>query len=208
MQIAEFCDALSSGAPVPGGGGASALAGALAAALDGMVAELTIGKKKYADVQAEITARRDEASALRDRLLSLADADAAVFLPLSQTYALPTETAAQKAHKTAVMEQALDAACGVPLDIMDCCAQAIDIADVMAQKGSVMAVSDAAAAAALAEGALKAASLNVYINTKSMIDRDRAGALNDKADALLAQYLPCARRVFDTVAARLRPKED
>lgn len=208
MKVSEFTDALASGAPVPGGGGASALAGSLAAALGGMVAELTIGKKKYADVEEEVRQQRDKAAQLRQRLLALADADAEVFLPLSKAYGLPKETEEQKRHKAEVMEQALRSACEVPLDIMACCTQAIDIADFMAQKGSVMAVSDAAAAAALAEGALKAASLNVYINTKSMTDRTKAAAYNKQADSMLAEYVPYARRIFDVVMEKLYPNTE
>lgn len=206
--IRGFTDELASGAPAPGGGGAAALAGALAAALGGMVAELTVGKKKYADVEAQVKEQRDSAARLRARLLELADADEAVFLPLSKAYGLPTETEEQKRHKADVMERALVAACEVPLEIMACCADAVTVADFMAQHGSVMAVSDAAAAAALGEGALKAASLNVYINTKSMADRACAADFNAKADALLARYLPVAQEVFDTVLTRLRPKTE
>lgn len=204
--INDFTVRLASKAPTPGGGGTAALVAALGASLGSMVAELTIGKKKYADVEAEIKNERDKAEALRVRLLALADADAAVFFPLSQAYSLPADTAEQKQHKDAVMADALKAACEVPIEIMKCCAEAILMVEVMAEKGSVMAVSDAAAGAALCAGAIKAASLNVYINTKTMQDRALAEAFNETADDLLMQYVPYAARVFDAVLDKLNPK--
>lgn len=208
MTVAAFSGALASKEPVPGGGGAAALGGAQAAALCGMVAELTIGKKKYAGVEDEMRAQRDAAAQLRTQLLALADADAEVFLPLSRAYALPAQTPEQQAHKATVMEQALQEACRVPAEIMECCARVVDIAGFMAQKGSVMALSDAAAAASLAEGALKAASLNIYINTRSMTGRERAAGFNKQADAMLDRYVPRARQVFDTVTGTLRAKTE
>ncbi len=204
--IDDFTVALASKAPTPGGGGTAALVAALSASLASMVAGLTVGKKKYADVEQEIIEQRDKAEDLRKRLLALADADAAAFLPLSQAYSLPSETEVLREIKAEIMEQALKKACEVPIEIMKCCAETILVIEVMAQKGSVMAVSDAAAAASLCAGAIKAASLNVYINSKAMLDRDLAAEFNETADDLLALYVPYAEQVFDTVLHQLHPE--
>lgn len=197
--IFAFSEALASKAPAPGGGGAAAVASALAAALGSMAANLTIGKKKYAAIESELIQKRDAADMLRLRLLALADADAEAFLPLSQAYSLPAGAEEEKARKADVMEQALVAACEVPLEIMARCADAIVLIDWIAGHCSPLVVSDAAAAAALGEGALKAASLNVYINAKSMADREAAGRYTDRADAILAEYEAMAAKVFHEV---------
>ena len=97
-------------------------------------------------------------------------------------YGLPKDTPEQAAHKAAVLEKALDAACAVPLEVMEKCAEGVALVEEYAAKGSVMAVSDAGCAAALCKVALQAASLNVFINTKLMADRERAAALDAKTD--------------------------
>lgn len=206
--VFAFSEALASKAPTPGGGGGAAITAALAAALGSMAANLTIGKKKYAALEAELIQNRDGADALRLRLLALADADAEVFLPLSQAYSLPAETEEEKAYKADVMERALAAACEIPLEIMECCAQAIALIGWIAGHCSPLVVSDAAAAAAIGEGALKAASLNVYINAKSMADRDAAGRYTARADAILTAGGTDAAETFKTVKKQLcAPRE-
>jgi len=206
MLISDFTEKLASKEPVPGGGGASALAAALGAALGSMVANLTVGKKKYADVENEIIEQRDIADGLRAKLLELADDDAKAFYPLSQAYSLPTDTEEQRKHKDEVMEAALRTACGPPLDIMKCCADAIKMVGIMAQKGSVIAISDAAAGAALCSGAMRAASLNIYINSKYMKDSDWAENINKEADDLVEKYVPIADDIFNSVKKKLCAK--
>lgn len=102
------------------------------------------------------------------------------------------------------MEKCLNDACGVPLEIMDNCCKAIDLIEVFAAKGSVLAVSDAGVAAACCRSALKGASLNVYINTKSMKDRERAAELNQKCDEMIAVYGDKAEKLFESVLQKLR----
>lgn len=202
----QFLAELAGKAPTPGGGGASALVGAAGVALGNMVGSLTTGKKKYAAVEAGIQALNARAETLRGELEALVQADAEAFAPLAAAYGLPKDTPEQAAHKAAVLEKALDAACAVPLQIMEKCAEGITLAEEYAAKGSVLAVSDAGCAAALCKAALQAASLNVFINTKLMADRSRADVLDAKADNLLNEFVPRADAVFESVMQKLRNK--
>ena len=202
----QFLAELAGKAPTPGGGGASALVGAAGVALGNMVGSLTTGKKKYAAVEAGIQALNARAETLRGELEALVQADAEAFAPLAAAYGLPKDTPEQAAHKSAVLEKALDAACAVPLQIMEKCAEGIALVEEYAAKGSVMAVSDAGCAAALCKAALQAASLNVFINTKLMADRSRADVLDAKADNLLNEFVPRADAVFESVMQKLRNK--
>ena len=202
----QFLAELAGKAPTPGGGDASALVGAAGVALGNMVGSLTVGKKKYAAVEADIQALNARAEALRGELEALVQADAEAFAPLAAAYGLPKDTPEQAAHKAAVLEKALDAACAVPLQIMEKCAEGITLAEEYAAKGSVLAVSDAGCAATLCKAALQAASLNVFINTKLMTDRSCAGALDARADSLLNEFVPRADAVFESVMQKLRNK--
>ena len=204
LSCEEFLSELASKAPTPGGGGTAALVGAAGVALGSMVGSLTTGKKKYAAVEADIQALNTKADALRRELEALVQADAEAFAPLAAAYGLPKDTPEQAAHKAAVLETALDAACAVPLDIMAKCTEGIALVEEYAAKGSVMAVSDAGCAAALCKAALQAASLNVFINTKLMADRAHAAELDAKADSLLNEFVPRADAVFTAVSDKLR----
>ena len=165
--VTAFTEELASPAPVPGGGGASALAGAIGISLGDMVGELTTGKKKYADVEEDIRSLMERAQALRVRLLEFVDGDAEAFAPLAKAYGIPKDDPG----RDAVMEDALRTACSVPMDILRTCAEAIDIIEEFAAKGSRLAVSDAGCGAILCKSAMQAASLNISLNTKSMKDR-------------------------------------
>ena len=198
--VAAFTEELASPAPVPGGGGASALAAAIGVSLGDMVGELTVGKKKYADVEEEIQSLMARAQALRIRFLELVDADAAAFAPLAKAYGIPKEDP----NRAQIMEEALKTACSVPMDIMRACAEAIDIIEEFAAKGSRLAVSDAGCGAILCKAAMQAAALNVFINTKSMKDRDCAAALEEEANALLTKYTALGDSVFETVVNKIR----
>ena len=184
-SCAGFVGALASKDAIPGGGGASALVGAIGTALGLMVGNLTVGKKKYADVEDEITECIGRASALQTELLRLVDEDAAVFEPLSKAYGIQKESPG----RAQIMEDALKLACTAPMDTMRACAKAIDLLAEFANKGSVMAVSDAGAGAAFLRAAIIGASFNVFINTKSMTDRESAGRINTEANALLEEYV-------------------
>lgn len=200
----NFVDILASKEPVPGGGGAASLVGAIGAALGDMVCSLTVGKKKYADVQDEIISLKGEYEALEKELLQLVSEDAKVFEPLSKAYGLPSGTEEEKAHKAEAMEEVLKAACSVPIKIMEACCKAIDLVKRTAEIGTAIAISDAGCAAACLRGALMSASLNVYINTKSMKDREYAETLEIHANEMITTYAPLCDEIFDMVLGKIK----
>ena len=179
------------------------MVGALAAALTHMVGALTVGKPKYAAVESEMSELLIRSKALGERFLSLMDEDAAAFEPLAQAYRLPKNTPQEQAEKSRVMEAALKSAVQPPLSIMEACADAFALIALAAEKGSVVAVSDAGVAASFCRAALEGASLNVFINTQSMQDRAYAEAMNARARQLLAQYGAAADDLVRSVATKL-----
>ena len=196
----KFVEVLASDAPAPGGGGAAALVGAIGTALGNMVGSLTLGKKKYADVQEEIIALKKRCDELQKELLDQVEADDKGFVPLAKAYGIPKDDP----NRDAILEEATVTACAVPMHIMELCCQALDCVAVFAAKGSRLAVSDAGCAAVCCKAALQAASLNVFINTKSMKNREYADELNKKADKMLSVYTKKAEEIYQSVAARLR----
>jgi len=196
----QFLSELSSNAPVPGGGGASAAVGAFAAALGMMVTNLTIGKKKYADYEEEVKAVRDRLEGLRDQLIDLVDGDAVAFEPLSKAYSIPKDDP----ERDIIMENALYEASVVPMGIMETVLAAAKELEVLVEKGSKLAVSDVGVGILFAQAAIEGASLNVYINTKSMKDRERAAALDAKADAIIAEGAALKERIYSGVLAAIK----
>ena len=204
MTIQEFLDVLSSKEPVPGGGGASALAGALGNALGQMVSNLTIGKKKYALVEDEIKELAERMKGIQGQFTQLADQDAKVFAPLAKCYSLPSDTEEEKAYKAEVMEARLLDASLVPMEIMEKAAEMLEIMDILADKGSRMAVSDVGVGVQFIRTALLGAVMNVYINTKSMKNRENAEEMNEKAERLIREGTEAADRIYQKVLGQLR----
>ncbi len=203
----EFVEILASKEPVPGGGGAAALVGALGTALGSMVANLTIGKKKYADVEEEMIKLKSICTGLQNDFLDLIDRDAESFIPLSEAYRLPKDTPEQIGYREQVMEKCSQDACLVPLEIMEKCCAAMDCLVKFAERGSVMAVSDAGAGMILCKAAMEAASLNVFINTKTMKDRLEADTFNAKAREMLYIYGMKADNIISMVEGELKYKK-
>ncbi len=204
LTINEFIEKLGSKDAVPGGGGAAALTASLGISLCKMAANLTVGKKKFADVEAEMYDIIAECDKLSAEFVGLIQKDADGFLPLSKAYGLPTETEEQKKYKEETLERELVHAAAVPFEIMEKCARAIELSAIVAEKGSKLVVSDAACAINTCMSALKCASLNVYINTKYMKDRDKAAELNQKADNLITNSSILAENVFSGVLKSLK----
>lgn len=202
LSCEEFIDILASKEPVPGGGGASALVGGIGMALGNMVGSLTLGKKKYADVQDDIIRMKAQADQLQKDFIELIAKDAVAFEPLSKAYGLPKDTEEQKAVKEKIMEEALDVACSVPMEIMEKCCQAIALHKEFAEKGTAIAISDVGVGVVCCRSALLGASLNVFINTKSMKNREHAEELNKKAEDMIAKYTAMADEIFADVKGR------
>lgn len=201
--IGGWTEVLASKEPVPGGGGASALGGALGAALGQMVANLTVGKKRYADVEEEMQQSLIRLRELQEELMALADQDAEVFAPLARAYKMPSETEEQKEEKARVMEERLLAASLVPLQMMEKASAVLNILEELEKKGSRMAVSDVGVAVQFARAALLGAVMNVYINTRSMEDREKAAKLNERAGQLIAEGVKKADAIYQRVQERL-----
>lgn len=195
QSIPEFSALLAARTPVPGGGGASALVGALGAALCSMVANYTLGKKKYAAVEEDVQAILDEAEELRQKLLALVDADADAFEPLSRAYAIPKDDPARGEF----MEACLRRAAEPPMELLRLSCRAIELHQELLDKGSVMVLSDVGTGVIFCWSALYGAWLNLKVNTKPMADRDYARSLNAQADELVEKYWKIAEKVYETV---------
>ena len=201
--LGQWTDALASKAPVPGGGGASALAGALGAALGQMAANLTIGKKRYADVEEEMQQSLFALNILQLELMALADKDGEVFAPLAAAYGMPSATEEEKVKKEQVMEENLLAASLVPLQMMEKTSAMLDVLGLLEEKASRMVVSDVGAAVQMARAALGGAVMNIYINTKSMKNRKKAEELNEKAEKLLKEGMAQADEIYGKILKKL-----
>lgn len=199
----DFTAALAANQPVPGGGGASAMVGALAAALCAMAGNYTVGKKKYADVEEDVREMLTECEELRLRLLNLVEADADAFEPLSKAYSIPKDDPEREDK----LEEATLNAIKAPLAMMDACADVIELLDEMLEKCNHMMISDVACGAILAGAAMKAASLNVYVNTRTLRDRLKASEYEMTADRLLEDYLPMAEVISEEVIGEFRDTE-
>lgn len=194
-SVTEFTELIASTAPAPGGGGASAAVAAIAVALGDMVGELTVGKKKYADVEDDIRRLMARAEKLRTRLLELIDEDDVNFMPLSRAYGIPKDTPGRDEE----MERCLKLAVSAPLEIFRTCCDIIDMQEEFARKGSRLMVSDAATGVAFARGALQGAAANVKVNTKLMKDRRYASSIDSEVDWYLEKYSVKADEIFHLV---------
>ena len=197
LSCAQFLAQLASKAPTPGGGGTAALVGAAGVALGNMVGSLTVGKKKYADVEEEIKALMKECDDLQTQLLDQVPADAEGFVPLAKAYGIPKDDPT----RAETLEKATIIACQVPMHIMELCCKSLDAIKVFADKGSRLAVSDAGCGAVIVKSALQAASLNVFINTKSLKNREVAEDMNRHANVMLNKYCSVADEIFNDVKA-------
>lgn len=195
----QFIAELSSKAPVPGGGGASAYVGALGMALGLMVGNLTVGKKKYQDVEADILINMEKGQQIIDRLKQLVHEDAEAFYPLSQAYGLPKNTEEEAAIKEETLQRALVKATLVPLEITRTCAAAIDLHEELAVKGSRIALSDVGVGVIFAKAALQGAMLNVLINTQIMKDAQLKQETEAELAELVSVYCEKADKIFKTV---------
>lgn len=202
-SIQTFLDELASKAPTPGGGSAAALMGAQAAALISMVCNLTIGKPKYAEVEAEMRVLLKQSEVLRERLTVMIKADVDVFDRLMGCYGMPKETEQEKSLRSEMIQAALKEATRVPLECARACAETIQLARVAAEKGSVNVISDAGVAVMAGCAGLKSAALNVYINTGSLKDRGFADEKLVQLDGILKGADVATEEIYQLVKAKL-----
>ncbi len=207
MTTGAFVDALAAQTSTPGGGGAAALTGSMAAALVSMVINFTVGKKKYAEVEDEMRGYLVESERLRGDLLALADADADAFTAVSATYGMPKETDDEKAARTAAMQDALKHAAEIPFVTATKCLEVIKLAGPVGALGNPNVVSDAATAIYLANAALLAGIANVNVNLKLIKDEEfveewekrRNTVLSDADASVAVSKAACAATIGVTL---------
>lgn len=193
-SIVDFTALLASAAPVPGGGGASALAGAQGIALCNMAGNISANAKRQG-----LYALNEKSDALRVKFLRLIDEDAKNFEPLSRAYSKP-KTDSDYAE---TMRSATLLACKSPMEIMRCCCEAIELLEETKVLCSKLLLSDIACGASICKSALESASFNVFVNTKSLNAED-AEPINTEADAMLGEYMPRAQKIADDIKNYLR----
>ncbi len=203
MTVADFADELSTDSPAPGGGSVAALAGALAAGLAAMVANLSVGKKGYESVASELRDVATKAQELKDALLTAVDEDSRAFNRVMEAFALPKKSEAQQAARQDAIQEATRLATQVPLQVMQHAVSTLELAVVVAEKGLASAVSDAGVAAIMARAAAEGAALNVRINLGSLADESFVAASKASAESLLAAARNLASNVLSVVEQKL-----
>lgn len=200
----QFLDALASGDPTPGGGGAAAMMGAMGASLVSMVCHLTIGKKGYEGVDGQVRTLLATSEDLRRRLAAMVTEDARAFDTLMSAYRLPKATDDEKAARSLAIQAGLKVATEAPLACARASAEAVRLAAAAVEIGNVNVISDVGVGVLSAKAALRSAALNVNINVPQIQDKAFADTALGEIDSLLAECLPLAERVHGRVKSRMR----
>jgi methenyltetrahydrofolate cyclohydrolase len=201
--VQTFLDELASKASTPGGGSAAAIMGAMGAALVSMVANLTVGKKNYEAVDAEMQELLMASEQLRNQLTDMIKADVDVFDQVMAAYGMPKESDEDKRARSQAIQSALKEATDVPLACAKLCAEVIKICRPMAEKGNTNVISDAGVAVLAANAALRSAALNVYINIGGIKDEEFANDRRRQLEALLAGNNELTEEVYELVKSKL-----
>ena len=202
----KYLDEAASGASTPGGGSVAALAGALGAALTSMVCNFTVGKKKYKDVEAEVSQILEEAENLRSKLLDLMVEDTQVYGQVSAAYGMPRDTAEEKAARTEAIQNALKAAMGAPLEAAICCHKILKLNEPLLEKGNQNLISDVGVAILLAESAMRSAIMNVEINLSYIKDEDLCQKTREKLRPLMTEAAELRIKIYKAVNAAIGAK--
>ena len=201
--IEPFLDALASSGATPGGGSAAAIIGAMGAALVSMVCNLTIGKKKYADVEGEMKEVLRKAEAVRHRLTGMIQDDVKAFDTVMGAYGMPKETDAEKAARERAIQAALKQATDVPLACARAAREVIDLAAIASDKGNLNVISDAGVAVLAGYAALRSAALNVFTNARMITDKTFAEAKLKELNGLLAGAEGATERAYGVVKGKV-----
>ena len=201
-NLSAFLDELASNSPAPGGGSVASLAGALGSALTTMVCNLTVGKKKYAAVDAEMKNIIPRSEALRKQFTHLIDRDTDAFNKVMEAYGLPKESEDQVALRNAAIQEATKEATLVPLEVMKHAIDAMALAHIVAQKGNVNSISDAGVSTLMLHAACEGAALNVNINLNGITDTEFVGWKREEVNSILKT----SRMKSDEVMSLVRTK--
>jgi glutamate formiminotransferase/formiminotetrahydrofolate cyclodeaminase len=202
-KVSNFLNELASNSPTPGGGSVAALAGALGAALISMVGNLTVGKKKYEDVEEEIKRILSSSEKLRYELSQLIEDDVKVFNNFMSTYKMSKETEDEKKVRAEKIQESLIEAAKVPLKVAYKCLDILSLSKEVAEKGNINVVSDAGVAALMAEAALESAILNVKINLKMIKDEKTKEELSSSIQELLLREKGQKEKVLEIVEKKI-----
>lgn len=183
--VTSFLNELASHSPAPGGGSVAALSGALGAALTSMVCNLTIGKKKYADVEGDMKKVLAQSESLRAKFTSLVDKDTDAFNKVMEAYSLPKDNESQKALRSAAIHEATKEATLIPLEVMKHCIDAMALVQEVTANGNANSVSDAGVSALMLHAACEGAALNVQINLNGLNDAEFVGWKSEEVESLL-----------------------
>jgi formiminotetrahydrofolate cyclodeaminase len=201
-NLSAFLDDLASNSPAPGGGSVASLAGALGSALTTMVCNLTVGKKKYASVEAEMKNMIPRSEALRKQFTRLIDQDTDAFSKVMEAYGLPKENEDQTALRNAAIQEATKEATLVPLEVMKHAIDAMALAQIVAEKGNVNSISDAGVSVLMLRAACEGAALNVNINLNGITDTEFVGWKREEVNSILKT----SRMKSDEVMSLVRTK--
>ena len=207
-SVNKFLDELASSSPAPGGGSVAALAGAIGASLTTIVCNLTIGKKKYADVEDDIKKLLEESEVLRKRFSKLVDDDTVAFNKVMEAYGLPKESEGQKALRSAAIQEATKEAALVPLEVMKHVIDALALTKVVATKGNQNSISDIGVSALMLHAASEAAALNVLLNLQSIKDVDFVGWKSEDVASLLKTSSNAAEEIMKTVRNKVNGNQN
>ncbi len=197
--LKKYLDEAASGSSTPGGGSVAALAGALGAALTSMVCNFTVGKKKYADVEAEVSQILSEAEELRAKLQDLMVEDTQAYGQVSAAYGMPRETAEEKAARSEAIQKALKVAMQAPLEAAVCCHRVLKLNEPLVEKGNQNLISDVGVAVLLAESAMRSAILNVEINLSYIKDEKLCQETREKLRPMVAEAVELRAEVYKKV---------
>lgn len=202
-SVNEFLDEVASNSPAPGGGSVAALAGSLGAALTSMVCRLTIGKKKYADVQTEIEGVLRKSEELRANLTSIVEEDTKAFNGVMAAFGMAKETDEQKSLRNKAIQQATKSATLVPLELLGLCEEGIGLARTVVEKGNKNSLSDAGVALLLLQAAAGGAALNVRINLSGLEDQTFRNEAIEKVSLATRNIDATVDRVMSSLKSRL-----
>ncbi len=202
--LQKYLDETASGAPTPGGGSVSALAGALGAALTSMVCNFTVGKEKFKDVSAEVSQILSESEELRKKLMDLMIADTQVYGQVSAAYSMPRTTQEEKDKRTSAIQSASKSATQVPLEIALCCHKILKLNEPLIEKGNPNLISDVGVAILLAESALRSAVLNVEINLSYIKDNDFCAEIRNKLRPIIAESSELRAKIYEKVKIAIK----
>ena len=184
LTVQDFVEQLASGSPTPGGGSASALAGAMAAAMVEMAANLTVGREKFRDVEQELKIVLGRAGELREQMLAAVEEDTDAYDEVSAAYKLPKDADEEKAARTAAIQEALKGATEVPMRVAKAAMETYQLAQIAMEKANPNVASDARVALLLAEAAREGARANVDINLGMIKDEEFLARMRDELEGI------------------------